>query len=991
MDNVRIAVLSAYDQVCAFLDNSLNEAMHYYDDTLHVYLKGSAYTFEFKTSTEKKESNYLVEGNKLSFKYKGKGYYFNIVKVVKDEEKVDILAYGLSFELLNEEVGEYKANSAMTFIQYVNAFNFESEAITFGINEVVNDKITLEWTGNQTVLARMFSLADKFGAELEFVTLLNKDYSLKNIVLNVYKEHSDDVQGIGTDRRNEKLKYGKEITGVTKSSDISDLYTAIRATGKDQMTLGGLGDIKVYDSNGSVEYIHNKGAGEILAPQARDRFPSTLEVSSTGRYICKIWSYDTDNINTLYGQALKQLKDNCVPKLSYEVDGYIYADVGDTFTIEDSEYNPTLYVEARITEQQICFTDETKSKTTFDNFKEVQSEISLELLAKMNELIEANKTYVGSIISSNGTLFKTNTDTTILKALVSDGGSDITQKYTIKWYKDGSYLSTGDSITVNASDFTNKALYKFDALNSIENIKATAEATLMYLSDGKAGESAYIHIAYATSSDGSVGFSTTNSVDKTFIGQYTDHTQIGSQIYSDYMWSKLKGDTGEKGDTGVSGKDGIGISSTNITYQIGTSGTVPPTGTWSSSIPSVIPGEYLWTKTTITYTSGEPLESTLYSVSLIGNGVQSVAVYFATSTDKTAAPSTGWVTTCPVWSTGLYLWKKTTFIYTDGTSLTTTPEVDSSWEAVNDISVGGRNYYALSLLYNKSFASNPVTITSSTYYVETGSSILLEPSTQYCFSYDYELLKGIEDNMRIGICGCNGTESDHAAQVDYITWTMSLLSKKQFIFTTPSALTYPYLAFRILNKLNDSSEYSIKIFNIKLEKGNQKTDWVPAVEDINNNIVQIANSLSASEQNIANISSNLEELTSTVGDVKSVSDNNSSHINSMQTSITQSADSIKFVQTQLDQTNSTLSNDYVSKVSMSDWMEFSNGILSLGTNRNKFSTNLSNTQLTFKDGDTAVAWISNKQLNILQAIIRDFLSIGNFTLDDDDDKGFTIK
>ena len=44
MDNVRIAVLDAYDNVCIFLDNTIDEAMHYYKDELHTYLSGSAYT-----------------------------------------------------------------------------------------------------------------------------------------------------------------------------------------------------------------------------------------------------------------------------------------------------------------------------------------------------------------------------------------------------------------------------------------------------------------------------------------------------------------------------------------------------------------------------------------------------------------------------------------------------------------------------------------------------------------------------------------------------------------------------------------------------------------------------------------------------------------------------------------------------------------------------------------------------------------------------------
>ena len=50
--------------------------------------------------------------------------------------------------------------------------------------------------------------------------------------------------------------------------------------------------------------------------------------------------------------------------------------------------------------------------------------------------------------------------------------------------------------------------------------------------------------------------------------------------------------------------DGNGIASTSITYQAGSSGTVPPTGNWSSSPPKTsVSAPYMWTRTIITYTN----------------------------------------------------------------------------------------------------------------------------------------------------------------------------------------------------------------------------------------------------------------------------------------------------------------------------------------------------------------------------------------------------
>ena len=484
MENIRIAVLSTYDEVCAFLDNTVENAMHYFEDELHTYLKGSAYTYTFKTFTDHEDAQFLAVGNKISFLYKDKGYYLNIVNVEHDEVYTTVIAYGLSLELTNEETGSYKSSNALSFEQYVTAFNFEKPFV-IGINEVSDKRISHEWEGTDTILARLFSLANVFSAELEFVTELDNDYSLKRIVMNVYREHDDNYQGIGSDKRNDgTIKYGKEIKGISKKSDITELYTAIRPTGNDGLTLSSI-DKKEYDANGNLEYSSPKGTIEILAPQARDRFPSTLMADVNGRYICKQWSYDTSNVNTLYGQALAQLKKNCTPQVSYTVDGYIDANIGDTFVIEDSEYKPTLYLEARVTEQQISFINKDNCKTTFDNFEEVESQVNSSLLNEMKDLIIQNKIYDANIISSNGILFKNNDDQTILTALIKDKGIDVTSKFNIVWHtQGGEILSNEKELLVKSSDFLDKETYYLEGyINGV--VKATCEVTCINLKDGK--------------------------------------------------------------------------------------------------------------------------------------------------------------------------------------------------------------------------------------------------------------------------------------------------------------------------------------------------------------------------------------------------------------------------------------------------------------------------------------------------------------------------
>lgn len=541
MEQIRIAILNPYNKVLAFLDNTVPNAMHYFDEILHTYLKGSSYTFEFTTMTAHDDAVFLVEGNKLSFIRKNKGYHLTIMSVEKGGDTTTVTAYGLCLELTNEYVGEYKATRAMSFVEYINAYGFE-QSFVIGKNEVSNKKITHEWTGTDTVLARLYSIANVFDAELEFVTELNDDYSLKNVVLNIYRAHSDSVQGMGSDKRSTILRYPNDVYGITKTSDITDLYTAIRPTGTNGLQLNSISGRVVKDVNGNVLYKVN--GNTILAPQSRDMFPSTLLTNhSNDMYAVQIWSYETENVEALYGQALAELKKNCVPKVTYDVDAYIDADIGDTFTIEDAEYSPTLYLEARITEQEICFTDSEKCKTIFDNFEEKQSQISSALISEMNKMIELKKVYEGSIVSSNGVLFKTDSDSTKLTALVKNDGVDITSKYSIIWYKDDVQISTSQTITISASDISDKAVYRFKAMSG-EILKATAEVTLMRLQDGQSGANAYLHIAYANSSDGRVDFSLTDS-NRKFIGQYSDSKQYGSDDPTKYRWSTIKGEDGQ--------------------------------------------------------------------------------------------------------------------------------------------------------------------------------------------------------------------------------------------------------------------------------------------------------------------------------------------------------------------------------------------------------------------------------------------------------------
>lgn len=752
MENVRIAILNAYDQVLAFLDNGAPDGLHYYDDELHEYLKGSAYTYKFTAPVGHEDSQYLVEGNKLAFRYRSRDYYLNIMRAVKTEYEIQVEAYGLLFELLNEQKEAYAAPQAMSFAEYMAVIDYE-QVVTIGNNEVSDKRITHEWTGTETMLGRIYSLATVFSAEVEFVAVLRRDYSLEKIVMNVYQEHSDTVQGIGSRREDITLRYGVDVTGITKTADILDLYTAIRPTGKDGLTVASL-DKTEYDADGNVEYQSPSGNRNILAVQARDRYPSNLLAASTERYIAKIWSYDTDNVEMLYGQALAELKKICVPQVSYDVQGYFDTDIGDTVRIEDSAYQPTLYLEARVSEQIRSFTDPTRNKTVFSNFREQQSQLDPALVARVQALVDANKVYTCSILTDNGIVFKNGAGSTTLTASVMDAGADKTDGMVITWKKDGSTVGTGKTITVNASDIDGKAVYRFEAVDAVGILRGVCEVTVSNVKDGTDGKDgdpgvgieSFTHYYLATSAGSGVTTETSGwttapqnmTPEKKYLWNYdVTHLSDGSDKTSEPCIIGIYGQTGPAG---------TGINSITEYYAVSASNTTEPTSWVTSPVPDLTPqNKYLWNYEHFVYTDGSTYDTEKRVIGVYGDtgekgdkgdpgtGIQGIVNYYLAT-----SASSGVTTSTPGWTTEpqdptpekKYLWNYEVFTYTDDTPDTSTsPHIvgvygqtgpaGTSIESITD-------YYAVS-------ASNT---TQPTEWV-TSPVPQMTPELKYLWSYEH--------------------------------------------------------------------------------------------------------------------------------------------------------------------------------------------------------------------------------------------------------------
>lgn len=334
-------------------------------------------------------------------------------------------------------------------------------------------------------------------------------------------------------------------------------------------------------------------------------------------------------------------------------------------------------------------------------------------------------------------------------------------------------------------------------------------------------------------------------------------TLDGQTVKKQFSWS-----CGKQGPQGVKGKDGtsIKITSKSVTYQTSTSGTTTPTGTWSTTVPMVNNGQYLWTKTTVQYSDGNKTEA--YSVSYKGtngtNGtsvtVSKTEVTYQVSTSGTTAPTGTWSTTMPSCDQGQYLWTKTYVKYSDGKETTSYSVsykgVDGEKFAFNMlretnqgskhwVNMGASGKYsvesittedsinAVKLICTEPIASNEWQFCDFSDYEMLKS---LKASTTYTLSYDIKTNRSgkILHNIKTGGGQKLFFANDIACKVlGNETWEHVSLKMT-------SGTTLPNLDGQVIYMFGDALSkvgYSI-IKNLKLTEGIVDTPWAPHPEDL---------------------------------------------------------------------------------------------------------------------------------------------------------------
>ena len=234
---------------------------------------------------------------------------------------------------------------------------------------------------------------------------------------------------------------------------------------------------------------------------------------------------------------------------------------------------------------------------------------------------------------------------------------------------------------------------------------------------------------------------------------YTDNsTETG---YSAAMMGK----DGAKGNDGIAGKDGVGIKTTVIEYAANTSGTVKPTSGWTSAVPNTPQGQYLWTRTTWTYTDNTTEQG--FTVARQGangtngtngtNGIDAYSAILSNEANTFAANPAGAVTD---WSTG----RGTFMVYRGTTRLTSgvTYAVASSVDASGTINATTGDYSVTALAKDNG---------SITFKATIGSTVLTKTMS---LSKARQGVQGVQGTM--GIAFYSPTEPTGANVKEGSTW-----------------------------------------------------------------------------------------------------------------------------------------------------------------------------------------------------------------------------
>lgn len=517
-------------------------------------------------------------------------------------------------------------------------------------------------------------------------------------------------------------------------------------------------------------------------------------------------------------------------------------------------------------------------------------------------------------------------------------------------------------------------------------------------SPGEDGNTSYLHIAYADSADGTEGFTTTDPIGKTYIGQYTDFEQQPSTDPTKYAWTKIKGDTGSQGPQGKPGVSVVKITEYYLASPL-KSGIFTSSEGWTTDIQIIdVEKPYLWNYEATEFSDG----LIVYTVPVIigtygtpgppgdqgpqgdpGKGIVAVVDEWYISTSSTDPEGGAWSETPSELPKDHYLWHRQKITWSDG-SVTYTNSTVSQWVSKTDFqqttdAIKATAESALTKIDNFDLPGTNLLLESSIANREKSSDTyevaIYNFAKELELDQTYTISADITNDGRSKLAFFIGSEKIIAGD-----W-LPLSSGEQKVYATFVATqamldTDDWVTIYAASTEEDQGDVPISgtciVHRAKLEKGDTATEWSASPQDdavIYTRISQleltskglellVGEAKKTADDAQAAAASNQQAITEAINDVNNTIDANTDHI--------------------LSEMNQKMSLEGISGGWFRQTVEGGNPVLRMGATSNDLTVALSNAELAFYNGSQKLAYANGNAFAAPNMRVDSSLAMGRY-------------
>ena len=433
-----------------------------------------------------------------------------------------IVASDAGNDLINETVGAFKADKPYTIADYITRFTNDS-GWEIGINEFPDNVRTLEWTSEESSLARIIAVAKDFDAVLSFGFEFVGTNLVKRVI-NIRHETAGDSLI--------SFEMNKDINNIVTHLDTYDMETSIKAYGAvPESTNGSTNQDPINligynwtDPTGQFVLDQYGFLHDTIAVQKYSRLLSNSNPNPTQSDWNRVKTFDSKSQAELLQAALADLKKYNHPNETYDIDlvNSPYVPLNQTVHIADE--NQQLFLSAKVLSIQRSRANHSVQLTLGEFAHETVSfdERLSDLANQMANMAKTLKFYPWTRYADD------------------DKGTNMSALPAGKKYRAIVWSDKTSVPSDNPADYANRweLIQGEDGANGKPGPK------------GDDGISSYFHTAYANSIDGKTDFSVTDASGRSYFGQYVDETQADSTDPTRFLWALFKGQDGRDGKDG---------------------------------------------------------------------------------------------------------------------------------------------------------------------------------------------------------------------------------------------------------------------------------------------------------------------------------------------------------------------------------------------------------------------------------------------------------